>query len=101
MSRTKRERLKCDCDQFPKVSKAVLNLKDYVYITAEKSIKHLGYFCEKICYRDFSKLAQSGHTGFCVWERQLILLQKCASVELRSPKNWFKPVKLERVRTQS
>ena len=31
---------------------------------AEKVVQYLGYFlCKKICDQDFSKVAQSGHTG--------------------------------------
>ena len=33
-----------------------------VFTTAQKDAKHLGYFCNKICYQEIQKIAQSGHT---------------------------------------
>ena len=39
-----------------------------VFTTTHKVPKHLGYFCNKNCYQEITKIAQSGHTD---WEDQI------------------------------
>ena len=34
-----------------------------VFTTVLKVTKHLGYFCNAICYREILKMGQSCHTG--------------------------------------
>ena len=38
-------------------------MKMDVFKTAPKVYLNLGYFCKKICHRELSKIAQSGHTA--------------------------------------
>ena len=50
----------CPSQDGPKSSNSSLHLRNYVF---QKVAKYLGYFLNKICHRDLSKIAQSGHTG--------------------------------------
>ena len=34
-----------------------------VFTTGQKVTKHLGSFCNKICYQEIPKITQSSHTG--------------------------------------
>ena len=43
-----------------------------LFTTAQKVTKHLGYFCYKICCQEFSKIAQSGHTGHGITSSKLL-----------------------------
>ena len=42
--------------------------------------KYLGYFCEKICHQDLSKIAQSGHTDYAQSIGVQLLLQRTLTV---------------------
>ena len=47
----------------PKNSYSRYYFKSTIFKKAQKVTKYLDYFWKKICHRDFSKIAQSGHTG--------------------------------------
>ena len=52
---------------FPKVAQEValpIGLKRDVFTTAQNVTKHLGYYCNKISYLEFPKIAQSSHMLF-------------------------------------
>ena len=50
--------------KLPKNSLTSLASKAMVFTTAQNVTKHLGYFCNKICYQYIPKIVQSGHTDF-------------------------------------
>ena len=47
----------------PKSSLNRVYFKVMSFLKAQKVTKYLGYFCNKICYQELLKIAQSGHTG--------------------------------------
>ena len=46
-----------------KVAQLVFLLNVTFSIIAQKDVKYFGSFCRKICGKDLSKVAQSGHTA--------------------------------------
>ena len=49
--------------KLPKSSHSSFYLKDMGFKRAHSKVaEHLGYFCNKFCHQDVSKIAKSGHT---------------------------------------
>ena len=59
--------------KLPKSNYTSLCMKMDVFKRAQKVNIHLGYFCEKICHQELSKIPQSGHAG-CVHQNHLQLV---------------------------
>ena len=55
------------------ISTAVFTLIDLLQ-NGPKDNNLLGYFWERICCQELSKMVQSGHTGTCKLETSMIIL---------------------------